>query len=101
MSQTVIVRTLTSENEQLREVIKNSERKIAALEAENEQLRRTVDFHEKFGVSEREEKAYGILVAMIQSQPVGYTDRSQVDAKKWARKAYEFADALDSEGGKA
>jgi tRNA U54 and U55 pseudouridine synthase Pus10 len=85
----------------LKEVGKNSARKIAALEDENEQLRCTVAFHEKFDASERKEKAYGLLIAMIQSQhPSKMAGRQDVDVKKWVRKAYEFADALESEGGK-
>jgi 23S rRNA-/tRNA-specific pseudouridylate synthase len=50
--------------------------------------------------AETKKKALKILVAMIQSQPASGVDRSQVDAKAWARKAYEFADALEAEGGK-
>jgi hypothetical protein len=84
--------------DQLKEVVSNSARKIAALEDENEQLRRTVDFHEKFGVSERKEKAHAILAAMIQSQHPG--PRQDLNVKLWVKKAYEIADALESEGGK-
>ena len=83
---------------QFREVVANSARKIEALEAENEQLRRTVEFHEKFGVSERKEKAHSLLVAMIQSQHPG--PRQDLNVKLWVKKAYEIADALESEGGK-
>jgi hypothetical protein len=82
----------------LKEAGKNSARKIAALEDENEQLRCTVAFHEKFDASERKEKAHSILVAMIQSQHPG--SRQDLNVKLWVKKAYEIADALESEGGK-
>jgi tRNA U54 and U55 pseudouridine synthase Pus10 len=84
----------------LKEVVANSERKIESLEDENEQLRRMVHFNENYETSERKEKAHSILVAMIQSETPEHINRDRVDAKKWARKAYEFADALESEGGK-
>ena len=50
--------------------------------------------------SRRKKNAMKILVAMIQSQPPHDVNRHKADAKKWARKAYEFVDALESEGGK-
>jgi hypothetical protein len=79
---------------QLKEVVKNSSRKIAALEAENEQLRKTVAFHENYIISKREERAYSIIVAMIQSKNPSY--RLDLDVKEGVKKAYEIADALTS-----
>lgn len=99
------LKRLQAENE----VLKND---LRHLKYENEKFqdivnRRDLELHSIRLVAKRlkpsaetKKNALKILVAMIQSQPSSGIDRSMVDAKTWARKAYEFADALETEGGK-
>lgn len=46
----------------------------------------------------RQERAQEFLLAMIQSAPL--CDRTKIDKKKWARIAFEWADAFESVSAK-
>lgn len=59
---------------------------------------RTEQKHKEVQRVLRRQIATHMLNGMLSSVPIA--DRLKVDAKKWAKKAYEFADALIAEGKK-
>lgn len=84
------LRYLKYENEKLQELVNRAATEMSELQLVTKLLKPS---------AEMKKNALKLLVAMLQSPPTTGVDRSKVDAKTWARKAYEFADALETEGG--
>lgn len=92
------IKQLRSENEVLKNDIKYLQAQLSKKDMEFRGLLLVTKSLKP--TAEVKKNALKILVAMIQSQPPHNIDRHNADVKKWARKAYEFANALESEGSK-